>query len=236
MNLGLRVMGSTRHRAASGSPVLIQSKDGGNGSGTASATTSAVGYASTTTTGSLLVLVAWAANTSSSTDATVSGFSVSTSGFSWTSAGALSMYTAGSGHAAGGVQIFFIANASSMATSTHTTVTATGASDNTVIVEFSLYEFGPMNGTKDTSQSGTGTSSVPSTTNLSTSATDLIFVAYEAADGHSTEGSGFTLGVNSANVNYGGSQYNLSANSGSIATAFAGSRNNWAAVSAAFKI
>lgn len=237
MNFGLRVMGSTRHRSASGAPTLLQSKDGGNGSGITSATSSAVGYASTTTAGSLLVLVVWGQNTTAGTDAAISSLTPTTSGFSWISAGSPGAYSTGSGHTAGAVQIFYIASAASMATSVHTTVVADGAADSTsTLVEFSLYEFYPLTGTKETYQTGNGTASVPSTTNLSTSFTDLIFVAYIATDGHSTVGSGYTIGVNSTSVNYGGAQYILSDGSGSIATAFAGSRTVWAAAAVAFKI
>ena len=112
---------SSRHRAAL-NPLKIQSKDGGNGSGSTSATSSAVGYASTTTAGSLLVLVAWA-NGSSGGAASLGALTVSTPGFTWTLAGSVQTFSASSGHFAGALGVYYITNASAMATTVHTTVT-----------------------------------------------------------------------------------------------------------------
>ena len=69
-------------------------------------------------------------------------------------------------------------------------------------VEFSLYEFGPCSGALETTQTGSGSSGVPSTTALATSFRDLVFVAYYAQSGssNSTAGSGYTIGVNSTSV------------------------------------
>lgn len=218
------------------SPTKLQSKDGGYGTGTTSATSAAVGYASNTTAGSLLVLVAWAQGGSGST-ASVGISSVTTAGFTWTLA-ASQTFLGSSGHLAGAVAIYYIANASSMATSTHTTVSATGGAGNaSTEVEFSLYEFGPLNGTLDTTQTGSGSSSAPSTTNFTTAYKDLIVVAY-CASGSSpcTAGSGYTLGVTAGTITECGGQYNLVANAGTVATAFVGSQTAWAAAAAAFKI
>jgi hypothetical protein len=225
-----------RHRAAL-NPLKIQSKDGGSGSGSTSATSSAVGYASTTTAGSLLVLVAWAQGSSGGT-ASLGGLTVSTPGFTWTLAGTVQTFSASSGHFAGALGVYYITGASAMATTTHTTVSVTGAGNVSTEVEFSLYEFGPCNGALDTTQSGSGSSSAPSTTNLATSFRDLIFVAFYAQNGSSpsTAGSGYTLGVSATSITVGQAQYALAVNAGSIATAFVGNQLPWVCVSAAFKI
>lgn len=229
MNFGLRVMGQTRHRS---SISLKQSNAGGHGAGTTSATTSAVGFTSNTTAGSMLVCVAYASAASA-----VPTISVPvTSGFTWT-LGA----SEGGSSANTRVAISYIPNASSMATSVTTTVTATAAT-GVVDVEFALYEFSGVatSSPVDTSQVAQGTAATPSTTNLSTTNTDLILVAAcGAASSAGAAGSGYTLGITSSHQisgNVGQTQYILNQASGSIATAgFGTSWTGWGVVAIAFK-
>src|SRR5208337_111637 len=181
---------------------LVQSKAGGAGSGTSSATSSAVGYASNTTANNLLVLVAWAIG-SSSTLATAPPINTPvTSGFTWTLA--KSATWADIDNIEGGrVSIYYIENAAQMLSSTTTTVGASkGGASPSVTVEFSLYEFSGVatSSSLETSASTiSGSASDPSTANLSISNTDLIISAYQSEGGvYIAKGSAYTLGVNAA--------------------------------------
>jgi hypothetical protein len=130
----------------------------------------------------------------------------------------------------GEVSIFYIANASAMATSVTTTVTAT-ANNGTPAVYFTLFEFSGLATSSPVDTTGTGNNDTSSATTpaagvLTTSKTDLIFVADTANE---TAGSGYTLSSVDNNV-----QYILSQASGSIATAFGTAKAPWAAVAIAF--
>jgi len=225
MNYGLRVIGGTRHRPSS-SIALVQSNAGGYQIGfSGSATSSAAGFSSNTTSGNLLVCIVWATS-SNSTNPTID--TPVTSGFTWTQAVAKSGVELG-------CSIFYIANASQMTTAKTTTVEVTGS--GTVQVEFSLYEFSGLTSgvSVDTTESNDGTSTAPSTTNLSTSATDLIICACEATSSAGTHKLGYTAGIASSSLNYGVAEYILNQVSGSIATGFGGTQTDWVCVAVAFK-
>lgn len=221
----------SRHRGVGGIAIK-QSNAGGHGAGTTPTTTSAAGYSANTTAGSLLVCVVYASATSSVPTINIP----STSGFTWTLAS-----SEGGSSAETRVAIYYITNASSMATSVTTTVTAT-ATTGVVDVEFDLYEFsGVVTASPvDTSQVAQGTAATPSTANLSTSLTDLIIVAAcGAASGAGAAGAGYTLGITASHQiggNVGQLQYILNKPSGSIATAgFGTGWTGWGMVAIAFK-
>ena len=230
MNLGLRVMGITRHRS-SGGAAIVQSKYGGSGSGTTSATTSAAGFASNTVSGNYLICLVYA-NASASGSGTVAIHTPLTSGFTWTLVKGAT-YT-GTNRAS--VSMYAIPNAGAMLTSNTTTVGATGTLATTTKVEFALYEVSGLTvaGTVDASASNTGSSSAMSTANLSTSFKDFIFAGGAAASGTASTGSGYSAGVPGSAVD-GASQYKLNQSSGSIATAFGGTNTDWACIAVALE-
>ena len=234
----LLALGSKRRIQAT----LRQSKAGGfataSGTSTASATTTAVGFDSATLSGSLLICVVQVSGTYTGTAVQPLITAVTTSGFSWTG---IPQGWAISGQS-GKCAIYYITNASAMATSTHTTVSAeqikSPSGNPQVWVEFQLYEL-VINGTLDTDQTGSGSSSIPSTTNLTTTENDVVLVAVNAEGTTGVAGSGYTLGIDSSHQNsgvVGQLQYNLGINAGSVPTAFGTSETNWSAVAAAFKI
>jgi hypothetical protein len=199
-------------------------KLGGTGSGANTATSSAVGYNSVTAAGSLLICVAMA-------DADINAPIINlpiTSGFSWVSAG----FAFDANHEK--VQVFYIANAGAMATSTKTTVTAHQLGAAYVDIDFSLYEFSGVVTSSPIDVGATtnnGSSSAPSTANLSTTVTDLIFVS--EVGGAAAHGTGYTDGVSIGGVAK--SQYILNQTAGSIATAFGASESLWGCIAIAFK-
>ena len=209
---------------------LVQSKLGGNGSGSSPVTSSAVGYASTTTSGNLLVLIAWAKNT---TSALAPIITAATSGFVWTNAKTAAYSDSGTPQA-GKASIFYIEDAGAM--SATTTVTAALGVGPSLSVEFSLYEFsgiltsGSLDQIANTS-SGTGN---PSTANLVLTATDLVIVTYTGEGTNTTAGPSYTLGVNSTHVTASQTQYILNHSPGSTATAFGGTDPLWGCASASF--
>jgi len=211
---------------------LVQSKAGGSGSGATTATSTAVGYTSATTAGNLLILVACADG-----DSSVSISTPVTSGFTWTSA-TTEPWSDTTGTSYGRTTIFYIANASAMSTLTTTTVGATGGTTFTD-VGFTLYEFSGVATTSAVDvtaiqNNNTATLTTPTTANLSTTATDLIFVAMAAENTAGTAGAGYTLGVASPSL-VGVAQYILNQASGSISTAFGGTSNYWACAAVSFK-
>ena len=220
-------MGSTRHRSSG--MALVQSNAGGFGT----TTTSAVGYNNKTTAGNLLVCVVWA-SASSSRGAGIQ--TPVTSGFTWTLATSATFSDVGTAH--GAVSIYYIANASSMATSVTTTVTSSVSLDD---IEFSLYEFSGLTAgvSVDTTEATSSTSGgTPNTTSLTTSATDLIIVAMSAVGSNGSAGSRYTLGINAANQFsgcVGQTQYILNQAQGTIATSFGTSQTYWGCCAVAFK-
>lgn len=230
MNFGLRAI--TRHRSSL--IALLQSNAGGHASGATPQTSTAVGFTNNTTAGSLLVCVSYA----SSSTGTPTINTPTTSGFAWTLAESA---TSSAGNAR--VIIHYIANASSMSTSTTTTVEATNTS-GTVAVEFDLYEFSNVAASTpiddgEFSDNGSGTN--PATaTSLSTSATDLIIVAACGNGTNGTHGTNYTLGINASHQQGGTAgqmQYILNQAKGTIATSFAGgtyTTGDWGCAAVAF--
>jgi hypothetical protein len=220
---------NTHRRSANAG--LAQSRLGGSGSGTTSATTNAVGFASPTTNGSLLICVVISdADTIAPTISTPI-----TSGFSWT---LLTSVPRNSGTGViGRLAIYYIQSAGVMSVATQVTATAAGASITEV--QFSLYEFTGIlsSGALDTSASNTGAAStIPSTANLTTTVKDLIFVA-EQSVGSPSAGASYTLGVAMNGISMTGvSQFILNQTSGSIATAFGSTTGAWGCIAAAFKV
>lgn len=226
---------------------LVQSNAGGFKSTSSTtpftATTSAVGFGSDTTAGDFLVLIAWATTTGTSTLDNPSFTGVpTTSGFTWT-AGSGALWNGSSDHSAGLVGMYYIQNAAAMSSSTTTTITASAPGSGvslTLKVEFALYEFSGVahSSALDTSATLSGSSSTPATGNLTTTATDLVIVAYSAdpnGGANISQGSGYALGVNATTATIGQAQYRTIA-SGSIATAFSGGTEpNWGAIAMAFK-
>jgi hypothetical protein len=122
--------------------------------------------------------------------------------------------------------------------STTTTVGATGGSTFTD-VDFTLYEFSGVATTSAVDVTAiqnhnTATLTTPTTANLSTTATDLIFVAMTTENNTGTAGSGYTLGVVDPAV-IGVAQYILNKASGSISTAFGNTTDFWACAAVSFK-
>ena len=195
--------------------------------------TSSISFTSSTTAGNLLVCVV-TAFVSSSSPGGVSISTPSTSGFTWTLAensgysdtlGSPGHYTYDSGE----VAIYYIANASSMSSSTTTTASISGSSPS---VTMRLYEFSGAAGSTPVDTYGSSANSTTSANtvtagNLTTSVTDLIFVASTASP--TSAGSGYTSGV----VN--GDQYILNQASGTISTNYGSSAALWATAAVAFK-
>jgi hypothetical protein len=210
---------------------LLQSKVGGFASGLTPQTSTAVGYTANTTAGSLLVCVVY----NSGATGAQAGAPV-TSGFTWTLAEGASSSTPFTE-----VQIYYIANAASMASSVTTTASASALSGS-VAVEFELYEFSNVATTSpvDTIQAtSNGTAATPSTPSLVTTAQDLIIVVVNGAtSGAGAAGSGYTLGITSSHqiaASIGQTQYILNQPSGTIATSgFGTGWTKWGAAAVAF--
>jgi len=211
---------------------LVQSKVGGNGSGPTSATSNAVGYNATTTAGNLLVCVV-----SAQDDVDIPAISTPvTTGFTWSLLNTATYQDVGNS-LYGRVSHYYIANAGAMSATTR--VTATQNRATFIQVEFALYEFSGVAQTTPLDISATssnGSSSVPSTANLSTTATDLIFVSMATSSlSAGSAGSGFTLGVSAPAIESWQSQYILNQSSGSIATAFGTSKPHWGCAAVSLK-
>ena len=152
---------------------LVQSKAGGVGRGTTTATSTAVGYTSNTTAGDLLVLVAIAA-----ADGTICSISTPvTSGFTWTLASS-STFSDSTLPQIGRVSTYYIANASAMSSATTTTVAASTTKGATFIdVAFTLYEFSgvaiPQIATFSYVQGGATSTAYPTTTTTYTFASSV---------------------------------------------------------------
>jgi len=218
---------------------ILQSNAGGHGTGTNTATTSGAGFGSTTTAGSLLILVGWASASQAGATKPTLSTPANLNGQAWTLAGSVQSWTQ-SGTDSGAVGIWYIANTSSFSIAQTTTLTAALTSAS-LTVEFSLYEVSgivitsPIDGTPVGNSNSTGSSSTINAGTLTTTLTDFIFSA-EHSSSSASVGSGFTLGIRNVYANYGASQYNLAVASGSVPTAFGSSSAYWAAASVAFKL
>ena len=140
----------------------------------------------------------------------------------------------------GNIAVYAISNAPSIPSSTTIEFTATFAEDSNAVANW-LFEIGSLTGTLDTYETGTGEyigseSTVPSTPNLDTSATDFIFVVSWSTES-CPAGSGYTL-FSGLTLN---AQYILSQPSGSIPTSFGNPSHgidyfDWNCVACAFNV
>ena len=223
---------------ASFAAALVQSNLGGSASATITSggtlTTTAVGYASNTHTGSLLVVIVWSRSNGLGEIEGTQVPTISTPGFSW-SAGSLT-YSAFLDLATDtkyGIQtIFYITDAAAMSTSTLTTVSAAvpGTDSCTCTLQFAMYEFSGVSAyiAHNISQNETGTASSPGGVGTSCSPACLMlvnFVGYPVSA--LTAGSGWTLGVNATVPTIGQTVYNLSATTASSGF-FSGTSALWA--------
>ena len=224
---------------------LRQSKLGGHASGASPQTTSAVGYASNTLSGSLLICVVWADGSAATAVGALSIAAPVTSGFTWTLAKQGTSWSDSSTFYKGNVAIYYIANASAMASTTTTTASCSKAGTSPIScgVEFSLYEFtgvatsSPLE-TSSSSVDSTGSSTDPAPGSLTTSNTDLILSCYQcesATNLAANTSAGFTLGVNAASETTGQTQYTLNEASGTIVTSWPAGQFYWTAAAVAFK-
>ena len=215
--------------------VIVQQNLGGYGSGTTSATSTAVGFNSATTAGNFLICVVWSGTT---TGGSAPGGSPSTSGIVWSLAG-VETYSDASTPQYGAVRVYYSANSAAIPTTTKTTASANKAGATFVEVEFSLYEFSgiAISSVVDTSAVASGSSSIPSTASLITSIIDLIFVSMIGEGNIPHLGSGYTAGIGTLNstLSSGYSQYITNQAAGTIATAFGSTEYYWGCVAQAFK-
>ena len=212
--------------------LVVQKNAGGSGGGT----TSAVGFGSTTTAGSMLQCVVRASITDSA-DPNITVNLPSTLGFTWTlvnsSYWSNSFYESGlhmNVYSEGIIAIYEIANAGVMATTVKTTVTASN-SGQSPSVSFNLYEISGLASSTpvDVSAASYADSAaiVPGVGTLVTANTDFIFVATTLAS--ASTGSGYTAGVSADE------QYILNQVAGSVPTSFGSSATTyWAAVGVAY--
>jgi hypothetical protein len=237
---------------------LVQSNGGGSAivSVIGTAATGAVGFSNPTTTGNLLVCVAWfEASNTSNINITGSGILgvLNSAGYVWTEATTGAFENAQLGYAEGGiVQIYYIANAPSMNPSVTNTFEAACGASQTVYLEFSLYEFSGVETSSPLELVAAGADTpyapvgyippTPSTPNPGSfgpiANTDLVIAAF-AGDvfqgaGNISAGSGFTLGIN-ASTAVGQTQYQLNAAPGLAAAPFSGTEPAWVCCVAAFK-
>jgi len=222
-----------------GTITLLQSTDGGFGSGATPVTSSAVGFANPTNAGSLLICLVWADALTINQPITIN--LPVTSGFTWSAGVGISeAYVNTSSHQHGIIKIFYILNAASMPTSATTTVEATQTSGTNLNVEFSLYEFAASATVYETAKVAANSTATPSTIEtaaLTTAHTDLIFMAMISETAAGTAGSGFTIGVDSTELNgFGSAQYILQESAGTFTPAFGNSTTYWATLVVAFTV
>ena len=232
---------------------LVQSRIGGNGTQTVTAaaflTTTAVGFASPTTAGNLLVGIGWATDLATSgqvhgPDFTAAATGLTVSGATWTGAvtngaGFLDDATATKG---GIIGIWYILNAASMATTVASTLVAHNQSEHAVVkAEFSLYEFSGISSFSqfNVNQNTNGTQTTPFVSYLigpstATSNVFLPFAAFVAFPGSNlTAGPLFTLGPTGVVATIGQSEYNPTSGR-TVSSGFTGTEGLWGLASAAF--
>lgn len=222
---------------------LVQSNIGGNGTGTftvgGTLTTSAVGFVSNTTVGSLLFMPIWIRV--ESTNATCSllvGSTqppvITTSGFTWSNAPISNSFgkfqDLSTGNHCGYAGFAYIVNAAQMLSSTTTTVAVTipSATHCTCTLEFALYEISGVNAYLDgeaLSQS-TGAASNPQCPIVAGTTSIYICVLSAFPGSNLTAASGYTLGPNAGTSTIGQTSYSL-AISGNTAPNFTGTLSLW---------
>lgn len=224
---------------------LVQSKAGGSasvtGPATVTATTNSVGFSTPTTPGSLLVCIGYSTCSSPTVSPGAPAFNLpSTPGFTWTpiSGGPWGQGLPSTG---GRVGLWYIPNAASMSSATSLTASIVGIGFTvTVNVEFELYEFSgvaassPIDVTGFSSNQAGGSPQAPVGGSITTSATDLVIVAFSGNSANISAGAGYTLGINATVATTGQTQYQLNVPAGAVSTAFTGTQTNWGAIVASF--
>lgn len=230
---------------------LLQSNSGGFGTASANTiTSSAVGFSSTTTAGSLLVMIVWSNSTHFGLPLVVTP---ATSGLTWLRAGVgEAFYVDFSGSPVyADASIFYCSNAPSIASSVTSTATAAEGLSTSTQVEFALLEIAVAGGGQiaATTLSGgpnpglaiaesadkTGT---PPNNSVSPTTTSAIISALRSETVTAfTAGTGFTLGPSSSHVTkVGQSLYALNEPAGTIPVAFAGTSTLYGMLTVAFAI
>ena len=220
---------------------ILQSKLGGHGTDPTNAVSSAVGFTSTTTAGSLLILVGWCYCIATNSASVALNTPAVLNSQAWTLAGAKQTYHNASTKESGAVGIWYIANTTSF-DNTHTcTLSASLATGTEVDVEFALYEVSgiatttPVDVAAGTNNSS-GSSTVINAGTLTATVTDFVIAASIEINAKAAAGSGYTLGIQPNYLtNYGSSQTELNVAAGSVPTAFGTSESYWAAEAVAFK-
>jgi len=198
---------------------------------------------STTTAGSLLVIIVYWHTTGATPPATGgAGFPSGGSGLTW-------RQTISGGYLSGGnrasTEIFYAGNAPQQASGTVFTLSGfagNGFGVGTALYECVLYEFtgiiaSTSTGVLENASAilSTQSASTPHTANLTTTKTDLIIASFIGTGSAITAGSGYTLGIDSTNISgIGQLQYALNVSPGSIATSFTGTQALWGGFSIAF--
>lgn len=235
---------------------LVQSAAGGSASGTVasggSITTSAAGFAGSTVSGDLLIIVIYVTSVVPGGDFAGLNFDdpVVSGGYSgsflFNAEGYWGDTTSSLGE--GNAAIYYLGNAPSMSPTQTVTVQANnGASVTaTLAVEFDLYEFNNvvfplvMDLGIDGVSRDSHTASVPSNTFSSTTHTNLILSAFtsQASGGSNiSAGSGYTLGINASTAVVGQMQYQLAAAPAQTSAAFSGaSQGLWGAAAISFEV
>lgn len=197
----------------------VQSKQVATGSGATSATATGYAYASTTGAGNLLVLIVRVlADWSSGGSLAPTINTPSTAGFTWTNAVSAD-YTDATNQQAERCSIYYIANASAMASTLSTSVTATRSGASSVGVSFSAYEFSGVQTSSpfDTYANVNNNTSAPLNAGTLNTAGIALVIAACVSESNSTTGAGFTSGAVAKE------QYALNvAQSSAVATTFAG--------------
>jgi hypothetical protein len=198
---------------------------------------STVSFNSNTAAGDLLLCSEYAYSENGSVSVPVTLAAPTTAGFSWT---LVAQETVAYGVSVYGVvALYSIPSALVMSTSvTTTTQAAIGTSITTSLgVAIYLAEFSGTTGIVDATVFNNAiTSSVPTAGNITTSASDLVFVSVDSVGAPPSNGSGYSTAYSTdASYGTGKGQYQLNSAVGIVSTSFGSSCNGWAVVAAAFK-
>jgi hypothetical protein len=231
---------------------LVQSKLGGNASGAFTAggsqsVSATSNFASNTTAGNLLVLVA----TNRQTRTSGSGFNpasitVTTSGVTWVNA-----LTAGPGDVGtvrSGSTLYYKSNAPSVSSGSTITVqyatSGLGSANGTLEIEFAIYEFSGVSTSTSTGVPGalidqevTSNSHVGGspTVSMTTTNNDLIITFFKGNSSNAVQPAGYTLGQNMSVVTVGQMAWNGLVASGAQTITWSGAQSNWGNSAIAFR-
>lgn len=220
---------------------LLQSNIGGAATVTSvtpqNFTSTAAGFASPTSAGSLLVMSGWITagfNTLSSNVSLATPPPLGTSSWATTQL-ALGIPS--------GIGYWVIENAPSIATTSTTkaigVLTGSGFTVSSATVEFALWEFSNMvtASAKDVVQFAHSANSVPNAGGLTTTAVDIVMQTYVARGGPAiSAGTGYTLGIAGSAVIESQTQYQLSVPASTVTTAFVGTQTGtWISLAVSYK-